>query len=155
MGTWRVKPGSDALYQLKMLLSGGWRQHGGDGPKEEQEGDMEDGCQPPVSGTGRGQRGLFGTHQKGTCQASAALCVGLPEAGVSLLSLEESTLVSTRLGIDLLGTTQTDGSTPLLLTTGAQWLARLCPSSYFFLHVPLSRQALPLPRSGHLPGRVI
>lgn len=138
MGTWRVKPGSDALYQLKMLLSGGWRQHGGDGPKEEQEGDMEDGCQPPVSGTGRGQRGLFGTHQKRTCQASAALCVGLPEAGVNLLSLEESTLVSTRLGTDLLGTTQTDGSTPLLLTTGAQWLARLCSHGALLLCVSVS-----------------
>lgn len=68
----------DALHQLKMLFSSGWRQQGAAGPKEEQEGDMEEGCQPLVSGTGKGQRGLFGTHQKGTFQASVALCVGLP-----------------------------------------------------------------------------
>lgn len=78
MGKWRVQHGSDALHQLKILLSDGWRQHGGAGPKEEQEGDMEDGCQGQVSGSGRGQRGLFGTRQKVTFQASAALCVGLP-----------------------------------------------------------------------------
>ena len=35
---------------------------------------------------------------------------------MSLLSLEESRLVSTRLRTDLLGTTQTDGSTLLLFT---------------------------------------
>lgn len=40
------------------------------------------------------------------------------EAGVSLLSLEESRLVTTRLGTHLLGTTQTDGSSLLLFTDG-------------------------------------
>ena len=54
------------------------RKQEGAGPKEEQEGDMEDGCQGQVSGSGRGQRELFGTRQKVTFQASAALCVGLP-----------------------------------------------------------------------------
>ena len=37
---------------------------------------------------------------------------------MSLLSLEESRFVTTRLGTDLLGTTQTDGSSLLLFTDG-------------------------------------
>ena len=46
-------------------------------------------------------KSFFGTHQKGTLQASAALGMDLPD-GRSDCFLEESRLVSTRLGTELL-----------------------------------------------------
>lgn len=38
MGRWRVQFRSDTLHELKILLPRDWRQRGGGGPKEEQEG---------------------------------------------------------------------------------------------------------------------
>lgn len=62
-------------------------------------------------------KSFFGTHQKGTLQASAALGMDLPDCRSDCF-LEESRLVSTRLGTELLGATQTEPSILLLLTEG-------------------------------------
>lgn len=112
-----------------------------------------------VSHQYQGQAGAredsFGTHQKRTCQASAALLCGPAGGRRNLLSLRKATLVSTRLGTDLLGPPRQTGAPRSSSPRGLSGWHVVSGSSYFFLHVPLSRQALPLPRSGHLPGRVI
>lgn len=131
---WRSGESNSGLTLCTSLRSS----HGEAGPKEEQEGDKEDGCHLLVSGTGRGQGrqvqrlSLVGTHQKGNPQASVAFCVDSPDGRRDSILREGNGLVSTRLGTDVLGATQADLSTvPLLTQEDSLASTRLSPSLCF------------------------
>lgn len=118
MGKWRVQHGSDALHQLKMLLSGGGDSMEELAPKRSKRGTWKMAVRDRYQGQAGAREDSLGLISKGLSRPQLPYVWACLEAGVSLLSLEESRLVSTRLRTDLLGTTQTDGSTPLLFTEG-------------------------------------
>lgn len=117
--------------------------HGEACPKEDQEGDKEDGCHLLVAGTGRDPKGqaqslsLAGTPQKGNPQASVALCVDSPKGRRDSILLEGNGLVSTGLGTEVSGAAQADLSTVPVLTERHSVAGTQLSPSLSFLYVLL------------------